>query len=336
MHKAWKKHHNTVYWVDINLALKKVLKFYQTRSNAIILHETLPAYCIPKVVRMETAEVIWEKVYASPRPPPKILLKHDWKRVDDQLDNLCSNSRSSQSNQPPPNPDPEKTVQPVVGTKQKIESSGRKTSRSQEIETRSFREEAAKHDKTVQSVVETRAPKTRSSDDSKIFNVGDETIHDWTGATRCKPWRNRSRANNAERGEHGLPYSSIATFCRGASWELSCSWIGFKKIENHPDRHALQLDLQQDKAYNPFSATAKKMVKDVDNEELFDLFETDPKTQCKACLRHRQLYIRASLERRNSGQSKFHQVYDGPSFNSRIRNQEGKTSLPQTCESSRK
>ena len=66
MHKAWKKHQNTVYWVDINLALKKGLKFCQTRANAIILHETLPAYCIPKVVRMETGEVIYEKVFASP------------------------------------------------------------------------------------------------------------------------------------------------------------------------------------------------------------------------------------------------------------------------------
>ena len=54
------------------------LKFYQTRSNAIILHETLPAYCTPKVVRMEIGEVFYEKVYASPRPPPKISLKHDW------------------------------------------------------------------------------------------------------------------------------------------------------------------------------------------------------------------------------------------------------------------
>ena len=34
MHKARKKHKNTVYWVDINFALKKGLKFYQTRSNA--------------------------------------------------------------------------------------------------------------------------------------------------------------------------------------------------------------------------------------------------------------------------------------------------------------
>ena len=77
MHKARKKHQNTVYRVDINLALKKGMKFYQTRSNAIILHETLPAYCIPKVI-METGEVIYGKVYASPRPPPKVSLKHDW------------------------------------------------------------------------------------------------------------------------------------------------------------------------------------------------------------------------------------------------------------------
>ena len=78
MHEAWKKHQNPVFWVDINLALKKGLKFYQTRSNAIILHEKLPAYCFPKVVGMETGEVLYEKVYASPRPPPKISLKHDW------------------------------------------------------------------------------------------------------------------------------------------------------------------------------------------------------------------------------------------------------------------
>ena len=39
MHRAWKRHQNAVYWVDINLALKKGLKFYQTRSNAIIRHQ---------------------------------------------------------------------------------------------------------------------------------------------------------------------------------------------------------------------------------------------------------------------------------------------------------
>ena len=78
MHKAWKKHQNTVYWVNISLAQKKGLKFYQTRSNAIILYETLPAYCIPKAIVMKSEEIIYEKVYASPQPPPKISFKDNW------------------------------------------------------------------------------------------------------------------------------------------------------------------------------------------------------------------------------------------------------------------
>ena len=57
LHNAWKRHQDAVYWVDINLAIKKGLQFYQTRSNAIALQDTLPAYCIPKVVRMKTGEV---------------------------------------------------------------------------------------------------------------------------------------------------------------------------------------------------------------------------------------------------------------------------------------
>ena len=64
-----------MYWVDIQLAQRKGLKFYQTSSNAIILHDTLPACCLPKVVVMESGEIIYEKVYVSPRPPPKIFSK---------------------------------------------------------------------------------------------------------------------------------------------------------------------------------------------------------------------------------------------------------------------
>ena len=57
LHNAWKKHQDAVYWVDIDLAIRKGLTFHQTRSNAIILQGTLPAYCIPKVVRLKTGEV---------------------------------------------------------------------------------------------------------------------------------------------------------------------------------------------------------------------------------------------------------------------------------------
>ena len=52
--KKWKRHHDTVYWVDIQVAQRQGLKFYPTRCNAIILYDTLPAYCISKVVVMDS------------------------------------------------------------------------------------------------------------------------------------------------------------------------------------------------------------------------------------------------------------------------------------------
>ena len=87
VHSAWKKHQDAVFWVDINLAIREGLTFYQTRSNAIILQGTLPAYCIPKVERLKIGEVLYERPCLSPRPPPKISLRHDhnWTRGNDQL-----------------------------------------------------------------------------------------------------------------------------------------------------------------------------------------------------------------------------------------------------------
>ena len=87
LHSAWKKHQDAVCWVDIDLPIQKGLTFYQTRSNAIIFQGTLPAYCIPKVERLKTGEVLYERPYMSPRPPPKISFKHDhnWTRGNEQL-----------------------------------------------------------------------------------------------------------------------------------------------------------------------------------------------------------------------------------------------------------
>ena len=70
--RKWKLPEDTVYWVDLHLDQRKGLKFYQTRSNAVILYDTLPAYCISKEIVMKSEEIINQKVYVSPRPPPKI------------------------------------------------------------------------------------------------------------------------------------------------------------------------------------------------------------------------------------------------------------------------
>ena len=136
LHKAWKRPQDEVFWVDINLAFKKGLTFYHTRSNAIILQETLPAFCIPKVVRMETGEVLYGKVYMSPRPPPRISLKHDWKKelgsehAQRPEGQVVQPSRSVQSNQPIPNPSRDRSVRPVVKDDVRTVQDERKTSRS--------------------------------------------------------------------------------------------------------------------------------------------------------------------------------------------------------------
>ena len=57
-----------------------------------------------------------------------------------------------------------------------------------------------------------------------------------------------------------------------------------EKIESHPHRQAIQADLQQSNAYNPFSEKSKKMIRDMGNVELFELCETIPKVQYSECL----------------------------------------------------
>ena len=76
----------------------------------------------------------------------------------------------------------------------------------------------------------------------------------------------------------GLPHSTVKQLQSASVREL------IQKIENHPNRHALQRDLQQSQSFNPFSQESKQMIHEVGNIELCELLETEPKTQCKVCL----------------------------------------------------
>ena len=50
-----------------------------------------------------------------------------------------------------------------------------------------------------------------------------------------------------------------------------------KKIESHAHRQALQADLLQNNAHNPFSNNSKAMIRELGNVVLFELCETIPK-----------------------------------------------------------
>ena len=57
-----------------------------------------------------------------------------------------------------------------------------------------------------------------------------------------------------------------------------------QEIENHPQRQALQSDLQQHQAFNPFSEESKDAIMVVGNTELCEIVDVEPKSQCRACL----------------------------------------------------
>ena len=57
-----------------------------------------------------------------------------------------------------------------------------------------------------------------------------------------------------------------------------------QQIENHPQRQAFQSDLQQHRAFNPFSKESQEVIKAAGNTELCELLDVEQKAQCKVCL----------------------------------------------------
>ena len=98
---------------------------------------------------METGEVIYEKIYASPRLPPKISLKHDW------MKELGSEVAQRQEGQ---------VVQQFKFP----------------IQTQIMMIERRHPLSAVTQVKSQEPPKHVPSRDSTNFNVGDETNHDRT------------------------------------------------------------------------------------------------------------------------------------------------------------
>ena len=75
-----------------------------------------------------------------------------------------------------------------------------------------------------------------------------------------------------------------------------------QKIENHLQRHALQSDLQQHRAFNPFSKESQDVIKAAGNTELCEILDVEPKSTMQSMPGvlgrwHRPLHVRALLTR---------------------------------------
>ena len=263
VHSAWKRHQDAVFWVDINLAIRKGMTFYQTRSNAIILQGIFPAYCIPKVVRLKTGEVLYEKSYMSPRPPPKISLRHDhdWSRgkvplgstVDQQPEGkVVRQSRGevqhatfSQLTQPIPKPIFDRSGQ--LEDMQDVFVVKGETSRSHEINEKGFHQKlcssdrSGKPDKLSENIRVKHAhdgsgqPDERNS--SSAHTVKEQHAPEENRETASFNTDNEfNRAINEEDIDFnipGLPHSTVKQLHGACIRDL------LQKIEKHPNRHAL-------------------------------------------------------------------------------------------------
>ena len=74
----WKFSHGAVNWIHLARAQEKGLQFWQTRSHATIVHDSVPADCIEKVLSENGDKTLYQRL-SMLRPAPKIVLKDVWK-----------------------------------------------------------------------------------------------------------------------------------------------------------------------------------------------------------------------------------------------------------------
>ena len=214
----------------------------------------------------------------SPRPPPKISLRHDWtkelgSKVDRQpegetdrqpggevarqpQEEVARQAKFFQPTQPIPNPICDRSGQP--DNTQGVFVVEGETSRSQEISVKSFHEELCSSDRSGQPDITQDVISVQTCPSEENKNVRVEQTHDSSGqpdkhnvAVQDDPEvyheiKTLNTDNEAirERIEEdmdfkipGLPHSTVKQLQSASVREL------IQKIENHPNRHALQRDL---------------------------------------------------------------------------------------------
>ena len=281
----WKRHQDTVFWIDIDLGIiKEPLKFYQTRSNAIILQGVLPPSCIVRAERLRNGEKLYERQYLSPRPPPKISLRHDlnWTRGNDDWGSTVEHRPVG------------KLVQQSLGETAQFGSS-KPTQSPTTIEDRSGRPVA-------QEIVGALQEKPSSSDrPGKPVSKEEQHVlnHDSSGKPEREEVQHTVQENDHLKSRDNVDNFDLAIDDANADYSISgIPEEAVKRSENlnilqlirritrHPQKQAVQNDLDQEQSFNEFSAESKKAIKDSSNIEISETINTEPKWQCKSCLNH--------------------------------------------------
>ena len=209
---------------------------------------------------MKSEEIIYQKVYVSPRPPPKTSYKDNL--MCDLDSDVAGSRKDNQRIQPKP--------------KNQLSSTGRLVTKWSEetLERTKFDRDTLnqeKHDE-VTDPTSTVIPVCGHESTERCVLTPKHVERDQTGTVRPVTV-DQKEEHNIDFRVPGLSHSVVKEAEHIRVQEL------VKRIENHPHRAALQADLQQNNIYNPFSENSKEMIRELGNVELFELCETTPKVQ---------------------------------------------------------
>ena len=165
-------------------------------------------------------------------------------------------------------------------------------SRSHEIDEKALHEELGSSDRSEKPEKLSENIRVKHANDGTGQLVEQNSSSAHTMKEQFAPEENRdiasfntdnefNRAINEENIDFnipGLPHSAVER-----SHGVNVQNL-IQKIENHPQRHAFQSDLQQHRQFNLFSTESQDVIKAAGNSELCELLDVEPKAQCKVCL----------------------------------------------------
>ena len=286
MQNSWKRNQDTVFWIDIDHGIiKEGLRFYQTKSNAIILQGALPPSCIVKAERLKGGEPLYKRQYLSPRPPPKISLRNDldWAKGNDNLGSTVEHRPVG------------KLVQQSLGETVHLGSSkltqSPKTDRdcsgkpvAQEIVVGVLQEEPSSSDRPGRPVSrEEQHVQDHDNSGKPEREEAQHTVqenHHLERRDTVDKFDLATDDTNIDFSVSGIPEETVKRSETLNILEL------IRRITRHPQKEAVQNDLDQKQSFNAFSAESKKAIKESGNIEISEIVNTEPKLQCKFCLNH--------------------------------------------------
>ena len=214
---------------------------------------------------MKSEEVIYQKAYVSPRPPPTISYKDNW--TCDLDSDIARSSKDIQRIELKPNTQLSSTGRPATKWSQE-------TLERTKFDRDNLNQE--KHDNVTDST-STGRPVCGHESTERCVLTPKHVERDQTST-----WRPVTVDQKEEHNiDFRVPRLSHAVVKEAEHFRVQ---ERVQRIENLPHRAPLHTDLQQNNNYNPFSKDSKEMIRELGNVELFELWETTPKVQCSQCL----------------------------------------------------